>query len=228
MTDVIDASDTVTKREAGKADRRKRIIEAARTLIQETGDLGLSMRALAERANVSIATPYNLFGSKREIILALLEDVKAFQVRFEAENAKGGIAKTFAAISIILDYTREEPDLYRAIWTTILDTNGNAELRAELIPPQSDQFWYGLLEEAVRDGDIRPDIDLSALQEVMGGVFTGAMLKWIMGNCQVEDLDPTIGFGYALAFAGAATEKSAAMLNTQLQDFQHQRRTPKR
>ena len=34
------------------------------------------MRALAVRAGVSLATPYNLFGSKRAIVLAVLEDVR--------------------------------------------------------------------------------------------------------------------------------------------------------
>src|SRR5271168_2287443 len=60
------ASAPVGRREAGKRERRRRIIEAARALIRETGNAGLSMRALAARAGVSLATPYNLFGSKRD------------------------------------------------------------------------------------------------------------------------------------------------------------------
>ena len=59
------------RREAGKTERRQRIIRAARQLIRQTGNAGLSMRALAVRAGVSLATPYNLFGSKRAIVLAV-------------------------------------------------------------------------------------------------------------------------------------------------------------
>ena len=40
----------MSRREAGKAERRRRIIHAARELIRETGNAGLSMRALAARA----------------------------------------------------------------------------------------------------------------------------------------------------------------------------------
>ncbi len=214
------AAEPTSKREAGKADRRKRIVEAARELIKETGDLGLSMRALAEKAQVSIATPYNLFGSKREIVLALTEDVKSFQKQFDAHNARGGIDKTFSALSIILKYIRDEPDLYRAIWTAILDAKASEQLRAELIPPQANQFWNGLLQEAVDDGDLEPSIDLHALQNTMGSVFAGTMLKWVMGNCGVEEIEPAIGFGYTAAFSAAATGKSAEKLRQKMLEFQ--------
>ena len=35
------------------------IVRAARTLMQETGQAGFSMRGLADKAGLSIATPYN-------------------------------------------------------------------------------------------------------------------------------------------------------------------------
>ena len=58
----------MSRREEAKAERRHRIVTAARDLIRETGDTGLSMRAIAARANVSLSTPYNLFGSKGAIL----------------------------------------------------------------------------------------------------------------------------------------------------------------
>src|SRR5215472_15917251 len=52
-------------------ERRARILQAAAHLVRATGGTGLSMRALAERAEISLATPYNLFGSKGAVLLAL-------------------------------------------------------------------------------------------------------------------------------------------------------------
>ena len=52
-------------RELGKSKRRREILAAARDLMRQSDDLGFSMRTLADRAGVSIATPYNLFGSKQ-------------------------------------------------------------------------------------------------------------------------------------------------------------------
>ena len=58
-------------RERRKLERRERILAAAQELIRATGSLGLSMRALALKAEVSLATPYNLFGSKGAVLHAL-------------------------------------------------------------------------------------------------------------------------------------------------------------
>ncbi len=58
-------------REKRKLERRERILAAAQELIRETGSVGLSMRALARKAEVSLATPYNLFGSKGAVLAEL-------------------------------------------------------------------------------------------------------------------------------------------------------------
>jgi len=64
---------SMPSREQAKAIRRDRIVAAARELIQETEETGFSMRALAERAGVSLVTPYKLFGSKLAGMQALLD-----------------------------------------------------------------------------------------------------------------------------------------------------------
>ena len=72
----------MSNREEAKHSRRRKIVRAARVLMQQTGDAGFSMRALAEQAGVSIATPYNLFGSKQAIMFAVLDaDLEYYQKR---------------------------------------------------------------------------------------------------------------------------------------------------
>ena len=58
-------------RERQKAARRRRILDAARALILEGGRGDFSMPALAAAAGVSLVTPYNLFGSKANILLEI-------------------------------------------------------------------------------------------------------------------------------------------------------------
>ena len=74
-------------REEGKNERRNRITAAARSLIQ-SGDSGFRMRALAEEAGVSIATPYNLFGSKQAILSAVMDaDLSRFKETLARQRA---------------------------------------------------------------------------------------------------------------------------------------------
>ena len=58
-------------RESQKAARRRKILDAARALILEGGRGDFSMPALAAAAGVSLVTPYNLFGSKANILLEI-------------------------------------------------------------------------------------------------------------------------------------------------------------
>ena len=49
-----------------KAERRARILQAARRLIARRGVQRLNMRDLAQEARVSVPTVYNLIGGKQE------------------------------------------------------------------------------------------------------------------------------------------------------------------
>lgn len=60
-------------REAQKEMRRQRTLDAAEALIRKTGTIEFSMQTLASKAKLSLATPYNLFGSKSAILYALLD-----------------------------------------------------------------------------------------------------------------------------------------------------------
>jgi AcrR family transcriptional regulator len=211
----------VSKREEGKEERRRRIVDAARALIRETGDTGLSMRAIAARANVSLATPYNLFGSKRGIVTAVLEDARQFAERFATLKDLSAIERIFMAVRITLDYHVQDPAFYRTLWVALLDPRGgDAELWAEVITPQSSQFWRGLLEEARADGAIADDIDMDLLQASLNSRFASAILSWVLGGITVEQLTPAACFGYASAICSAASESFHPHARRRMLDFQ--------
>jgi AcrR family transcriptional regulator len=92
--------------EEHKAERRARILKAARELIAERGYDGLTMRDLAAASRVSVPTLYNLFGGKQAILLGELEST------FEAVVA--GIARVQTGTVV---------DRARATWEA-----GNADL----------------------------------------------------------------------------------------------------
>jgi AcrR family transcriptional regulator len=213
-----------SKREAGKEDRRKRILDAARALIRETGDTGLSMRAIAARANVSLATPYNLFGSKRAVVMAILENVREFHERFSGLKDLSAIERIFSALHITLSYHAADPDFYRAIWLSLLNPGGLAadDLRAELITPQSARFWRSLLEEAASEGAFDPDIDLKLLQLDLGGRFAAVMLTWVMGGCRADELEAAACFGYASSLCASASPEWRPRIRQRMLEFQAQ------
>jgi AcrR family transcriptional regulator len=193
----------VSRREQAKDERRQRIIAAARDLIRETGDAGLSMRAIAARAGVSLSTPYNLFGSKRAILVAVLGDIEDFFERLAEMRVTDPIERIFQVLTLSIRYYADDPDFYRTLWSGMFDSSGK-EVRAALALPERDAFWVGLLDAAKRDGALMPSIDTGQLMRDLDVTFAGVMLNWVLGAFDVNELEPAAGYGYALTLRGAA------------------------
>jgi AcrR family transcriptional regulator len=167
----------MSRREEAKDERRRRIVTAARDLIRETGDAGVSMRAIADRADVSISTPYNLFGSKRAVVLAVLEDIRGFSERFARLRPTSALERIFQVLSMSIRYYVDDPGFYRALWTGVFDMS-HKEVRSDLAMPERDAFWLFLIDTAARDGALSPEIDTAMLLRSLDLAFAAAMLSW--------------------------------------------------
>lgn len=212
------------KREQAKADRRLRIIRAARDLIRETGNTDLSMRMLAQRAEVSLSTPYNLFGSKRAVVLAVLEDERDFAERFAKLDAGNAIDRIFGAHELAFRYYTNDPDFYRTLWRALLSTSGQDDMG--LATPerlaQTRAIWLTLVRAAANDGYLSTDASVDLVLQSMSHVTGGALLSWAMGSLATSALTPTVGFGYALCLKGVATPEGSAPLKRKMATYSAQ------
>ena len=204
----------VGRREAGKAERRQRIIQAARELIRETGNAGLSMRVLAARAGVSLATPYNLFGSKRAIVLAVLQDVREFHDRFSHLRASDPLERIFLAVDIQIEIYLADPAFYKTMWAAVFDTSD--DLRATLWNSKRDAFWRGLIASAVEAGAIGREISPEWLQRQVDHLFRCIMLDWVVGILPPEAVGPAAQHGYALMLKGGCTPEWSGPLTARI------------
>jgi len=78
--------DDLSRREAGRAETRARILRAARDLIPEA-DASLPVTAIARHAGVAIQTIYDQFGSKGGLLIAVVGDVQGSLGLFDAFRA---------------------------------------------------------------------------------------------------------------------------------------------
>ena len=212
------------KREQAKARRRTDIVRAARDLIRETGETDLSMRTLAQRAGVSLSTPYNLFGSKRAVVLAVLEDERDFAERFRKLDSGNSIDRIFGAHDLAFSYYTSDPEFYRTLWRALLSTSGQDD--TGLATPerlaQTRAIWLGLVSNAVRDGYLAEDIPAELIMQSMAHVTGGARLSWAMGGLSTSALTPTVGIGYALCLKGSATPQGQKLLQSKIEAYQAQ------
>ena len=214
----IALEEPVGRREAGKAERRRRIIRAAHDLIRETGNTGLSMRALAARAGVSLATPYNLFGSKRAILLAVLDDIRDFLDRFGHLRSTDPLERLFGALDICVDIYLADPAFYRTIWAALFDPSD--DFRSQIFNSKRAAFWEGLVAELVRTGVISGDVNTALLFKALDRCFSASMLEWVTGELTPAQLSPAMRYSYALMLKGAASPDWRGPLDQRIQESQ--------
>ena len=212
------APHTLTRREAGKAERRRQIIQAAKDLIRETGNAGLSMRGLAARAGVSLATPYNLFGSKRAIVVAVLQDIREYQERFSTLRIADPVERIFAALDMAIAFYVGDPAFYRTVWAAVLDVSDG--VRDEILNPKREDFWRGLVDEAAHAGAIADDLDPGLLLRQLEAILRSVMFDWVVGELGPARLGAMARHGYALVLLGAAAPEWRGPLKARVLEAQ--------
>jgi AcrR family transcriptional regulator len=104
---------------------RQRIVDAARSLFHAHGHAATSLSAIAERAEVSVETIYAIFGSKRSLLLALVQAARpaggltlpdlarlhpAEQAAVLAQRARGIYEQNWDVIDVLRQASSAEPD----------------------------------------------------------------------------------------------------------------------
>lgn len=219
--DTLTAKPETGRREQAKAERRDKIVRAARDLIRETGDMNLSMRMIAKRAEVSVATFYNLFGSKRAVVMAVLEDERDFLQKYQKLKVSNAIDRIFEAHKLAYGYFVQDPDFYRPLWRALLDASRKDE--TGLVSPerqaQTRAAWIALLTQAQDEGYLRADVALPLLERTLSYLAGGALLSWTVENLRTEDLMPSVGLGYATLLSGSATPKGIRHLEPRIAEY---------
>ena len=115
--------------EEHKAERRARIIKAARELVTKHGYDGLTMRDLAAAARVSVPTLYNLFGSKDAILAAELGRTAIVISSRIQQQGTSFFMRGMAAFEAGMDMIEEQPAFFRAVMHMFLTSPESGDMR---------------------------------------------------------------------------------------------------
>ncbi|WOE75534.1 TetR/AcrR family transcriptional regulator [Alterisphingorhabdus coralli] len=152
----------MTRREEAKAFNRARIRSAAEDIIRKQGIEALTMRHLAEEAGVSLRTPYNLFGSKTDVLVALLEDAEfdPMQLASEAGDALA-TAMLLTALDKIEAFFERDEAFYRDIYGAIMASDHQDARTAGV--ERVIASGRMMAAHALANGELTPDTDASEL-----------------------------------------------------------------
>ena len=124
-----------TRRSAQAADTRERIAASARRLFVENGFAGTTIEAIAAGAKVAAPTVYAAFGSKRAILIALLDDMEVAADRraLERDLAAAGdpASQMRAMVGFTIRLFAQSADVIHAVRTAGASDPAFDELRVE-------------------------------------------------------------------------------------------------
>ncbi len=207
-------------REESKALRRRAIVRAARNLMQQTGQAGFSMRALADQAGVSIATPYNLFGSKQSVMFAVLDaDLEQYQEQLERIESDE-LDVFFEAVSLGTALYAAEPGFYRAVLYAAYN-DGGTDFRVMFSGPRH-AMWRRLVNNAVHGGVLRDEVEPNSFAVNLGHIYFSCLMEWVNGLIALEELEARVQYGFALSLRGMAMPAYADRLQGQIIELQDQ------
>jgi AcrR family transcriptional regulator len=206
-------------REVGKSRRRHRIRDAARARIESGGAEEFSIKGVAEAAEVSVATVYNLFGSREGLLIALLmESILGLEARLD-EIAPANPIDRIAAISdlAVAEFIAEE-DFYRPLLRLIEQMDSRVHL-LEVIRRCVD-LGNDCIGEAIEVGDLQSVVGPRVLAHQIFMAFVHALRMWSSGTTNSDLFGVQVAHFRTLMLAGVATDDLRSELHEQLRSLE--------
>jgi AcrR family transcriptional regulator len=206
-------------REKQTSERRERILEAARKLIRRTGGTGFSMRRLAGEAEVSLATPYNLFGSKGGVLYALLNaSLEKVDRAADTFSSSSPVARVLEIAGIAADVYARDAAFYRPLMQFLLGAR-DAEHRPRFLE-QSLRRWTRTVQAAARHGLLPESVDVALLARQLMINFIGVLDLWVHEELDEEAFRAQSLYGSTLLVLAHAPAGARPSLLERLQTIE--------
>jgi AcrR family transcriptional regulator len=212
-------------REKQRNARREQVMDAARRLIRATGGTDFSMRRLAEESELSLVTPYNLFGSKSGVLYALLNDsLERLDQVVEVDAKAKPVDVVLELAGIAADIYAGDAPFYRPLMQFLLGVR-DLEHRPRLME-HSMELWMRTVEAAVHGGLLPATVDRELLARQLLISFIGLLELWIHEDLDENALRAQSLYGSALLVLAKAAPAARPRLLERLEAIE--RRLPRR
>ncbi len=206
-------------RQRAKEKRRKLVLIAARGLIVDQGVAGLNMRALAEAAELSVATLYNHFGSKEELLQALLDQsfdtLNAASVEVKAADA---IARAQEVVRMACGQFTADADFYRQLLRGLQSAEQGARPSSAVL-----RIWAlaeTVVADAVAEKAINPSINQRLIAQQILSTYSSALRLWTIGRIDDRVFEAQAMLGVDLALMAYATPAAHKKLTAHAQKLE--------
>lgn len=206
LDEVGPGSPPLTRTQRRAAATRQSVIDAAREIVATEGVDALTLEAVADRADVAIATIYNRVGNRASLLLAVAEQaMEESRTYMDAAYAAEGTAeeRLLLVATTWARFARERPHEFRILVEPADQPDAVARL-AELTRTQNGKL-ADVIRAGMAAGVVRPDQEPEHLATALWASLNGLLaLAWRPGELRVEAeaLDQLIAAFVAIAADG--------------------------
>ena len=203
--------------------RRERILAEARNLLARDGFDALNLRDLANKADVTVPTIYNLIGNKEEVLLALADEVLAeIEARFPNKDAADPLDAAAAVVTGCAQIFSENTDYYRAAFLALenLDQSGQHHDEVERVYVWAETLMHRGIDTCTSAGLLRGRISREQMSKLMTRSFRMNCRAWAFGYRTITEFREQALADLYLILAADAVETFHARLLRNLKNSQ--------
>ena len=211
------ADPPATLREINVEARRRRILDAARSLIAKGGMAALSMRKLATEAGLSVTTLYNLYGVRDEILHALIDDaVDRIEPVLDAEApiVDEPLERCRAIITVSVAHFEQHDAIYRPMIVASYEGLSRAGFSERRLAIRAGWMQSAAIQQAIAQGLLHDTLSPERLGEQIYHGYELACVEWAYGMIDLAGFRARALYGMYLALLAVAT----AAVRPQLED----------
>lgn len=160
-------------------DSERKLIDAGRSLLEEAGFSGLSVRAVAAKAGVNLGLVSYHFGGKEAFVRRVAQEVyeeffKGFSL--EVAGEKDARKALRGALLTLARFMRDHRGLVAGVIRDMSDGHPEALAFARSNGPRHARIIIGLLKRCMAEGSLKRRPMLRALPFVMGAVVLPSLM----------------------------------------------------
>lgn len=206
----------MTRYTRAKEERRARILQEARRIVAEGGVEALTTRGLAQAADVTVPTIYNLIGNREEVLYCLTrESIARLWARLDAVESAECLAMAEAIVEQTIALFTEDEAFFRAAVMAqdhLLETATLGEASKSYVEKQAARMAAHAAQQGIDDGQLHGRIPADALGEQMYLGFDSPMRAWGFGRIPTAEFRFRALRGFYLTLASDAVPAFHAVL----------------
>lgn len=162
-----------------------RMLRAATALIASRGVAGASMAQIGLDAGYSRGLPMQRFGSKRALLMAVLDAIEARFLRHVERRVGDKVGREAVAerIRLQLEAVRDMPESAIALYHLIIESTGSMPELQERVTRLQNAYHdnlRGYLIQAHDMGELGSDIDVDYAVRIISGTISGMSMQAIV------------------------------------------------